>query len=85
MITIILNIILGILGIVGTYLTWQFYPKRKIYAEIDSIYNALHKSGGLYDRRDKALKENNTDELTVVTELIISIKERKEILLERLK
>ena len=74
-------IIAGIVGIISTILAWNLNPKRKIYAELDSIYKELEK---LYARRDRALQANNNDELTIATSLIIGLCQRKTILLQRL-
>ena len=74
--------ITAVLGIIATLLAWFMNPKRRLYAELDSIYKELEK---LYVRRDKALQNNNSDELTIVTSLIVSLCARKAILLQRLK
>jgi len=69
------------LGIAATLLAWFLNPKRQLYAELDKIYKELE---ALYVRRDKALQTGDSDELTIVTSLIISLSARKTVLLQRL-
>lgn len=75
------GIIASILGIVSTVLAWNLNPKRKIYAELDSIYKQLEVC---YEIRDKALAENDSDTLTIVTSDILRLATRKNTLLQRL-
>jgi hypothetical protein len=84
MFTTILTGVVGLIGIAGTILAWNLNPKRKVYAELDSIYQELYKNGGLYERRDKALASNNSDELSIVNELILRVCARQAVLLKRL-
>jgi hypothetical protein len=70
------------LGIASTLIAWFFNPRRLIYSELDKIYLTLE---ALYGKRDKALQENNSDMLTVVTADIIKLCNRKAILLQRLR
>jgi hypothetical protein len=81
MFTTILTGVVGLIGIVGTILAWNLNPKRRIYAELDSIYQELEKC---YDKRDKALVAGDSDTLTIVTADIIWLCKRKAVLLQRL-
>lgn len=76
------TLISSVLGIIATIVAWNLNPRRRVYAELDEIYKELEK---LYVRRDKALQTNNSDELTIVTDLIISLCSRKAVLLQRLR
>ena len=76
-----LTAITAALGIISTLLAWFLNPKRRLYAELDEIYKELEK---IYVRRDKALQSGDSDELTIVTSLIVSLVERKAILIKRL-
>jgi hypothetical protein len=75
------TIIAGVVGITSTILAWKLNPRRRTYAELDSVYTQLEK---LYKRRDKALAENNSDELTAVTVDIIRLRKKSHDLLQRL-
>lgn len=70
------------LGIISTIVAWRLNPKRRLYAELDTIYKNLEVS---YAKRDKALAENDMDTLSIVTADIIKLCERKNILLQRLR
>lgn len=77
-------LITGVVGIISTILAYNFGPgaaKRKIIAELESIYKELEK---LYARRDKALQTHDNDELTIANSLIIKLCSRKTILFQRL-
>lgn len=77
----VLTIISSALGIVSTLAAWFFNPRRRLYAELDSIYKQLEV---LYGKRDKALVKKDNDALTIVTADIIRLCNRKTILLQRL-
>jgi hypothetical protein len=74
-------LITGIVGIVATILAWNLNPKRKIYAELDEIQRQLE---AWYEKRDKALVDNDSDTLTVATAAIVKLRSRKADLLQRL-
>lgn len=73
--------IVAALGIVSTLLAWFLNPKRVLYAQLDSIYKQLE---DLYVKRDKALAENDSYTLTIVTANIVSLCKAKNNLLQRL-
>lgn len=73
--------IAGVVGLITTILAWRFNPKGQIYKELDEIYRQLEE---LYKKRDEALVNHDTDTLTVVTDAIIRLCVRKNILLSRL-
>ena len=77
----IVTLLTAIAGIVGTVLAWMLNPKRRLYAELDGIYNELE---ALYVKRDDALQANDSDTLTVVTDAIVRLCARKAVLLQRL-
>lgn len=74
-------LITGIIGLLGTLAAWFLNPRRQIYAELDSIYKQLEEC---YVKRDKALVDNDSDTLTIVTADIIRLCTRKASLLQRL-
>jgi hypothetical protein len=74
-------IISAVLGIAGTLLAWFLNPKRRMYAELDGIYQRLEE---LYRQRDKALVNKDSDTLTIVTNLIVNAMVRKNTLLKRI-
>jgi len=78
----VIAIITTILGIVSTVLAWTLNPKRRLYAELDSIYKELEV---LYEKRDKALQEHDGDTLTIVTASIIKLRDRKASIFQRLR
>lgn len=71
-----------ILGIIATIVAWNLNPKRKIYALLDNVYNDID---DLEKLRDQALAQNDIDRLTVVTSGLISLRNKKSELKERLK
>jgi len=75
------GLISSVVGIIATIVAWNLNPRRKAYAELDDIYRQLD---ALYLKRDDALKTNDSDTLTVVTDGIIRLCNRKTILLQRL-
>ncbi len=74
------TIIAGVVGIISTILAWSLNPKRKLYAEIDDIFRQLD---SLYEKRDKALADNDSDILTVINAAILKLRDRKAVLLQR--
>ncbi len=76
----ITSAIVGIIGIISTLLAWFLNPKRVLYAELDSIYKKLEV---LYVQRDKALVENDSNTLTIVTSDIIRLSNRKNTIIQR--
>ena len=74
------GIIASVLGIISTLVAWNLNPRRRLYAELDNIYRQLEE---LYAKRDKALADNDSDILTVVTSTIIKLCQRKAVLLQR--
>jgi len=76
-----LALITGIVGITSTLLAWFLNPRRQLYAEIDKVYKELEVC---YVKRDKALANNDSDILTVVTADIIRLCARKTVLFQRL-
>jgi len=74
------TLIASVLGIIGTILAWNLNPRRKLYAELDDIYRQLE---NLYVLRDKALKNNDSDLLTVATGSIVELCQRKAVLFQR--
>ena len=77
-----LTIIASIVGIISTLVAWFFNPKRIIYSQLDAVYGQLE---ALYAKRDKALAENDSNTLTIVTASIIGLCKTKNILLQRLR
>lgn len=84
----ITGIIASVIGIISTIVAYKLNPKnieaekkRKIYAEIDSIYKKLDE---LRADRDVALAGNDTDSLTRITAELISLRVRKNSLLQQL-
>ncbi len=75
------ELITAIAGIIATLLAWFLNPKRAMYAELDSIYKQLEV---LYAKRDKALADNDSDTLTIVTADIVKLFTRKTVLFQRL-
>jgi hypothetical protein len=69
------------LGIIATLCAWFLNPKRRLYAELEQIYKDLEV---LYAKRDKALANNDSDTLTVVTADIIKLCARKTRILQQL-
>ncbi len=76
-----IEIITAVLGIALTLVAWIYNPKRRIQAELDSIYKSLEV---LYVKRDTALANNDADVLSVVTIDITKLLARKADLLKRL-
>jgi len=76
-----LTLIAGVVGIIATILAWNLNPKRKIYAELDSIYKQLEEC---YVKRDKALADNDMPALSIVTADIVRLRTRKADLHKRL-
>lgn len=76
-----MEILIGIIGIVGTLTAWFLNPKRKMYAELDSIYKQLEV---LNVQRDKALAKNDNDALSIITVSIVKLCERRNIISKRL-
>ena len=76
----VLSIIISVLGILSTVLAWYLNPRRRLYAEIDSIYRELE---SLYHERDEALAANDSDGLSLITDSIVKLCERKTILFQR--
>lgn len=77
-----LTLIAGVVGIVSTILAWNLNPKRKSYAELDDIYKKLDR---LYEERDAALVNHDSDTLSRVTADIVRLSARKRCILQRLK
>ncbi len=75
------ELITAIAGIIATLLAWFLNPKRAMYAELDSIYKQLEV---LYAKRDKALADNDSDTLTIITADIVKLFTRKTVLFQRL-
>jgi len=71
----------GVVGIIATLLAWNLNPRRRLYAAIDLVYKELE---DCYVKRDKALAENDSDTLTIVTADIVRLCETKARLLQRL-
>lgn len=71
-----------ILGIIATIVAWKYNPKKRIYDQLDAIYDNLE---GLQKARDEALASNDTDRLTVATSGIIELRKKKAELRERLR
>jgi hypothetical protein len=76
-----LALITGVVGIVATLLAWFLNPRRQLYAKIDKVYKDLEEC---YVKRDKALANNDSDTLTIVTADIIRLCALKTSLLQRL-
>lgn len=76
------TIIVSVLGILGTLFAWFFNNKRMLYAELDEIYKKLEEA---YAKRDAALAVNDTNALTIVTDDIIKLCQRKATLFQRLE
>lgn len=76
-----ITLITAVVGLASTIVAWVLNPKRKLYADLDFVYKELDR---LYDARDKALAANDTGVLTVVTDLLIRVHNRKALLLQRL-
>ena len=74
MITLIISAIVSLLGIISTLIAWNLNPKRKLYAELDSIFKQLDQ---LYKERDEALAKNDSDSLTIITASIVKLCQRK--------
>ena len=74
MVTGIISAIVAILGIASTLIAWNLNPKRRLYAELDSIFKQLDK---LYKERDDALTNHDNDKLTIVNADIIKLCQRK--------
>jgi hypothetical protein len=75
-------LITGMVGIASTILAWFLNPRRKLYAELDSIYKTLEVC---YEKRDKALQNGDNDTLTIVFADIVKLCQRKAVLLQRLR
>ena len=76
-----LALITGIVGLLATLAAWFLNPRRVLYAEIDQVYKDLEAD---YVKRDKALAENDSANLTIITADIIRLAMLKEKLLKRL-
>ena len=81
MITTWLPVIIGVLGIAGTLVAYFFNPKKKLWDEMDKIYDALEIS---YAKRDKALLDHDSETATIADSEILALKLRKKVLKERL-
>lgn len=77
----ILTLIVGIVGIISTIVAWKFNPKTQIYVELDKIMREIEQEE---KRRDKALSDNNSGDLTIVTFALDRLRKRKTDLLQRL-
>jgi hypothetical protein len=75
-------LITGALGAISTLLAWFLNPRRRLYAELDTIYKRLE---ACYEKRDKALQNGDNDTLTIVFADIVKLCQRKAVLLQRLK
>ncbi len=79
--TFLFAIIPTILGIISTYVAWKWNPRQKLYDEADSIFRQWE---ALLVIRDKALQDNNSDDLTVVIAQLNTLRARKKIVMQRL-
>lgn len=66
------------IGLITTLVAYFINPGRKRTEELNKIFKELD---DLYEKRDKALETNNTNDLTYVTARIIVLRSRKENLL----
>ena len=80
MVTGIISAIVALLGIASTLIAWNLNPKRRLYAELDSIFKQLDK---LYKERDDALTNHDNDKLTIVNADIIKLCQRKAYIFQR--
>jgi len=80
MVTGIISAIVALLGIASTLIAWNLNPKRRLYAELDSIFKQLDK---LYKERDDALTNHDNDKLTIVNADIIKLCQRKAYILQQ--
>ncbi len=74
-------VLVGIIGIISTWMAWKFNPKRLMYEELDRIFSTWEK---LNVQRDEALEKNDTDTLTIVVSELNKLRERKTEILQRL-
>lgn len=77
----ILTLIVGIVGIISTIVAWKFNPKTQIYVELDKIMREIEQEE---KRRDKALSDNNSGDLTIATFALDRLRKHKTDLLQRL-
>lgn len=70
--------IAAITGLVTTLIAYFLNPGRRKTEELNKIFKELDT---LYERRDRALETNNTNDLTYITARIIFLRSRKDNLL----
>jgi len=76
-------LITAIVGLIATLVAYFINPntqKNKIRVQLLDLYKQLD---DLYRRRDEALQNNNSDELTIVTALIIKLCQTKANIMEQ--
>jgi hypothetical protein len=78
----LLELAIGAVGIISTFLAWKLNPRRVLYAELDSIYKEIESWSKV---RDQALSENNSDNLTIAVSSIIRLHNRKNEILQRFR
>ena len=76
----IITLITAVFGIVSTLLAWFLNPKRKMYAQIDSIYKELEM---LYVKRDEALAANDINAISDIAARIVGLRDEKDRILKR--
>ena len=80
--TLILTIISGLIGIVGTVLMYRLNPRQKIWDELDRLSRVKIE---LERRRDEALKIHDNDSLTIAGNELIKLQNDQTSLLQRLR
>lgn len=76
----ILTIISAALGIISTITAWKLNPRRVLYAELDNIYKDLEE---WYAKRNQALANHNSDDVTITLYHIKQLSNRKTVLFQR--
>lgn len=71
-----------ILGIIATIVAWKLNPQRRIYDQLDAVYDNIDT---LEKTRDDALANNEADRLSVATSGLILLRKKKVELRSRLK
>lgn len=68
-------------GGMGTYLTFKFNPKQRVYSELDLLQKKVKV---LYEKRDDALAINDGWGLTAATDDIAELHSRQMEIIQRL-
>lgn len=76
-----ISLLVGVVGIISTFLAWKLNPRRALYEELDEIYRKLDVA---YAQRDEALSKNDSGHLVLAISDITRLFLRKGEILQRI-